>query len=180
MKLNYPIFEEKQFLGYNRIGMITRMILAGFCFLGYYWSENPKPVEISVFRIGSYPIENIEQSGRVFFFLGLIILAISILMMYVLHLQTRVYDDHIILDGFWGSRRVKIDLRSIHTVKKLRYKKNSFRRPVYNLYIKGIIKFYTSGDEFVEMKDKDGLTYRIGSQRAQELFRVINKQINIL
>ena len=98
--------------------------------------------------------------------------------MYVLHIQTTVYPNYLILSGFWGARKVKIDFNSIHTIKKLRYKKNIFRRPVYNLYIKEIVKFYTSGDSFIELKDRDGFTYRIGTQRPNELFKIINHQIN--
>jgi hypothetical protein len=63
----------------------------------------------------------------------------------------------------------------VHTIKKLRYKPNWFRRPVYNLHSNGIIRFYTGGDEFVELKDKDGLTYRIGSQYSEELAKIIAK-----
>jgi hypothetical protein len=171
------LYEEKQFLGNNRVSIMIRMSLTLFCFIGYYWSENPKPVEYKIFRIGSYPIENIPNSGQIFFVLGVLLILVSAFLVNVLHIQTRVYPNHIILDGFWTARKVKIDLRNIHTVKKMRYKPNSLRRPVYNLHIKGIIKFYTSGNEFVELKDKDGLVYRIGSQRAGELFKIVNQEV---
>lgn len=172
------IFEEKQYLGHNKFSIIIRMGLAFFCFIGYYWSENPKPVEVSGIYIVPYPVSSIPQSGQLFFILGMLILLISGLLVLVLHIQTRVYDSYILLDGFWNARRVKIDLRNIHTVKKMRYKKNSFRRPVYNLHMRGIIKFFTSGNEFVELRDKDGLIYRIGSQRAGELAKTIAKLLN--
>ncbi len=173
-----PIFEEKQYLGFNRVSIMTRMALALFCFVGYYWSENPKPVEFSMFRLGSYPIQNIPNSGQVFFILGFLLVLISCLLILVLHIHTRVYPTHIMLDGFWNARKVKIDLRNIHTIKKLRYKPNSLRRPVYNLHVKGVIKFFTSGNEFIELKDKEGLIYKIGSQRASELFKAINQQVS--
>jgi hypothetical protein len=124
------------------------------------------------------PVSNIPQSGQLFFILGMLILFISSLLVFVLHIQTRVYENYILLDGFWNARRVKIDLRNIHTVKKMRYKKNSLRRPVYNLHVRGIIKFFTTGHEFVELRDKDGLVYRIGSQRAAELAKTISKLLN--
>lgn len=174
------LFEEKQYLGHNKVSIMIRMVLALFCFMGYYWSENPKPVVVSGIHIGSYPIDQIQNSGQLFFILGLLILLISGMLVFVLHIQTKVYDTHIVLDGFWTARKVKIDLRSIHTVKKLRYRQNTLRRPVYNLHVRGIIKFFTSGYDFVELKDNDGLVYRIGSQRASELFKVINAQVNSL
>ncbi|MGZ3863308.1 MAG: hypothetical protein ACXVPN_12880 [Bacteroidia bacterium] len=172
-----PLYEEKQFLGTNRISVMLRTTFALLCFVGYYWSENPKPVDVSGFHIGPYPIYEIARSGRVFFILGIFIMLLSVVLMYVLHIHTLVYTDYLVLSGFWGSRKVKIDLRNVHTIKKLRYKKNVLRRPVYNLHIKGVVKFYTSGDDFIELKDKDGFTYRIGTQRPNELFKIINKQI---
>ena len=175
-----PLYEEKQFLGYNRVSTLIRTVLALLCFLGYYWSQNPKPVDLAVIRIGSYPVDEIPASGHIFFILGVFIMVLSVLLMYVLHIQTIVYSNYLMLSGFWGARKVKIDFSNIHTVKKLRYKKNSFRRPVYNLYIKEIVKFYTSGNNFIELKDKDGFTYRIGTQRPNELFKIINTQINII
>lgn len=171
------LFEEKQFLGHNPSSILIRMAIAGFCFLGYYWSENPMPVRISMIEIGSYPVQNIPDSGRIFFLLGLSILLFSALLVYVLHIHIRVYEHYMIVDGFWNARRVKIDLRNVYSIKKMRYKKNVLRRPVYNLYQKGIIKFYTSGEEFLEVKDKDGLIYRLGTQRSHELFKVLNRQI---
>ena len=172
------LYEEKQYLGHNRISAIIRTILALLCFVGYYWSENPKPVDVSVIHIGSYPVEEIPAAGHIFFVLGILIMLLSIILMYVLHIQTIVYPNYLMISGFWGARKIKIDLSNIHTIKKLRYKKNSFRRPVYNLYIKEIVKFYTSGNHFIELKDKDGFTYRIGTQRPNELFKIINHQIN--
>jgi hypothetical protein len=178
MQDNNPIFEEKQFLGHNKVSIMIRMVLALFCFVGYYWSQNPKPVEVSGIQIFSYPVGAIPRSGQLFFVMGIFILLLSALLVQVLHIKTRVYDTYIILDGFWNARRVKIDLRNIHTVKKMRYKKNSLRRPVYNLHNRGIIKFFTSGDEFIELRDKEGLVYRIGSQRAADLAKTINKVLN--
>jgi hypothetical protein len=172
------LYEEKQYLGHNRISAIIRTVLALLCFVGYYWSENPKPVDVSGIHIGSYPVEEIPASGHIFFVLGILIMLLSIILMYVLHIQTVVYQNYMMISGFWGARKIKIDFGNIHTIKKLRYKKNSFRRPVYNLFIKEIVKFYTSGDHFIELKDKVGFTYRIGTQRPNELFKIINHQIN--
>lgn len=156
--------------------MVVRTILAFFCFMGYYWSENPKPVEITFIRIGSYPIQHISNSGTVFFIIGMFVLLISVALTYVLHIHTRVYDDYLVIDGFWNARRVKIDLRSIAHIRRSRYKKNFFRRAVYNLHNKGIIRFYTSGTEFVQLTDKNGFIYRIGTQKSIELYRLLKSK----
>jgi len=171
------IFEEKQYMGHNRLSIMWRMVLALFCFIGYYWSENPKPVHVSVFYIGSYPIQDIPNSGKIFFLLGLIILVISATLTYILHIHTKVYDGYMIIDGFWNSRKVKIDLNTLSFIRKGRYKKNIFRRAVYNLHSKGIIRFYTSGEEFIELKDNAGFTYRIGTQRSEELLSLIKPKM---
>jgi hypothetical protein len=174
------IFEEKQYMGHNRLSIVIRLLLAMFCFIGYYWSQNPKPVQVSFFTIGSYPIQNPDQSGIIFFVLGLCILTFSAALTYVLHISTRVINGALILDGFWTARKVKIDLHSIVGIRKARYKKNLLRRSVYNLHNKGVIRFYTSGDDFIELTDKTGIVYRIGSQKVETLFQALKKEIKLV
>lgn len=177
MEIEKTIYDEKQFMGHNQLSIIWRTILTLFCFLGYYWSENPKPVSISGIHIGSYPVADLPNSGTVFFIVGLFILLLSVAFTYILHTHIRVYHDYFIIDGFWTARKVKVDLNSIIKIRKSRYKKNIFRRAVYNLHSRGIIKFYTSGRDFIELKDKAGFTYRIGTQRSAELYNLLKKQI---
>ncbi|MDO8998964.1 MAG: hypothetical protein Q7W45_04290 [Bacteroidota bacterium] len=175
---NEILFEEKQYMGHNRLSIVIRSLITLFCFVAYYWSENPKPVQLSFVKIGSYPIENTNESGLIFFIIGVCILIFSTVLTYILHIQTKVYNGFLILDGFWTARKVKIDLKNIVSMRKSRYKKNMLRRAVYNLHNKGVIRFYTSGEEFIELVDNDGFTYRIGSQKTQELFKTLKKQIN--
>ena len=58
------------------------------------------------------------------------------------------------------------------------YSKYILNRSVYNLHLKGTIRFYTRGVDAVELTDKDGLIYLIGSQKSEELARVINQELN--
>ena len=104
-------------------------------------------------------------------------LFLSVVLTYILHTHTKVYQSYMIIDGFWTARRVKINLDTITHIRKSRYKKHIFRRAVYNLHSRGIIRFFTSGNEFVEIKDNVGFTYRIGSQKTPELFQVLRVQI---
>lgn len=171
------LFEEKQYLGSNRSSLMRRIVLALFCFVAYYWSQNPKPVDVSVIHIGSYPVQNIENSGELFFVMGIFILLFSVLLVFMLHIRTTVTRSGIILDGLWTARKVKIDLGSIVSAQKVKFKNRLFQRPVYNLHFKGTITFFTSGTEAVELCDKDGLVYRIGSQRASELYEAIKKNL---
>ena len=169
------LFEEKQYLGYNKFSIIRRMVLSFFCFIAYYWSQNPKPVDVSGIHIGSYPID-VPHSGELFFMLGIIILIISGILIFVLHLHTTVTSTNIVLIGLWTKRLVKINRENIVDVKKVRYGNLNFLQPVYNLHYKGKIRFYTSGDEGVEITDKDGMVYRIGSHRASELLLALRSE----
>ena len=152
-------FIEKQYLGLNKMSLTRRMSLAIFCFVAYYWRENH------------------EKSGDLYFFLGIAIMMISILLLFILHFKTQVKNGSIILDGLWTSRKIKIDTGSIVTAKKVQYSKYFLNRAVYNLHLKGTIRFYTRGIDAVELIDKDGLVYLIGSQKSEELTRVIQKKL---
>lgn len=174
------LFEEKQYMGYNKYSILRRTVLALFCFVAYYWSENPKPVDVSVIHIGAYPVESIDHSGQLFFLMGIAILLISALLIFVLHIRTEVTESSIILDGLWTARKVKINIDSIVSVEKVRYGTYFLSRPVYNLHQNGTIRFYTSGNEAVELTDKEGLKYIIGSQKSQELVDVIRKRLEKL
>jgi hypothetical protein len=152
-------FIEKQYLGLNKMSLTRRMALAIFCLVAYYWFENH------------------DKPGEIYFFIGIGIMIISILLLFVLHFKTQVKNGSIILDGLWTSRKVKIDTASIISAKKVQYSKYFLNRAVYNLHLKGTIRFYTRGIDAVELTDKDGLVYLIGSQKPEELARVIQKKL---
>ena len=83
-----------------------------------------------------------------------------------------------IFDGLWTARKVKIDINSLVDVKKIKYSRFFLNKSVYNLHYKGKIRFFTRGKDAVQLTDNDGQIYIIGSQRAKELVRVINKKFN--
>ena len=152
-------FNEKQYLGYNKFSFFRRMILALFCFIAYYWSEDQ------------------NKSGDIFFIIGCLVIAFSAILIFVLHFETKVQNNSLILDGLWTARKVKIDLSSIKEVKKINYSRFFFNQSVYNLHNKGTIRFFTRGKECVQLIDKDGLIYLIGSQKIDELIRVLKIEI---
>ena len=152
-------FIEKQYLGLNKMSLTRRMSLAIFCLVAYYWRENH------------------DKAGELYFFIGIAIMIISIILVFILHFETKIKNGSIILDGLWTSRKIKIDTLSIVTVKRVKYSKYILNRAVYNLHLKGTIRFYTRGVDAVELTDKDGLIYLIGSQKAEELTRVIKNKL---
>jgi hypothetical protein len=163
------LFEEKQYLGYNKFSIIRRMVLSLFCFFGYYWSQNPKPVTVSGIEIGSYPADHIPNSGELFFLVGVIILIFSVILIFVLHLHTQLTSSNLLLIGLWTKRMVKINLSDLREARVVKLKRLTFKQPVYNLHYRGKIRFYTSGNHALELKDKDGLMYRIGTHKPYEL-----------
>ena len=84
----------------------------------------------------------------------------------------------IILDGLWTSRKVKININSIKSCQKVSYSKFFLNRSVYNLHYKRSIRFFTRGNDAVQLTDKDGQIYLIGSQKVEELERSINNIIS--
>jgi hypothetical protein len=169
------LFDEKQYLGYNKYSIVRRTIFAIFCFVLYYWSENPKAVNVGAISIGPYPVQHIERSGQLFFLFGLGVLFLSILLIFVLHLHTRVSTSGVSLSGFWMSRRVFIPVSELKGAKKVRFKETIVNHPSYHHYFKGKIRFYSRGNEAVDVTRNDGLIYRIGSQRAGELLAAIRE-----
>ena len=153
-------FIEKQDLGLNKMSLSRRIALAIFCLVADYWREKH------------------DKAGELYFFIGIAIMVISMILIFILHFETKIKNGSIILDGLWTSRKIKIDSASIVSAKKVKYSKYFLNRSVYNLHVKGTIRFYTRGIDAVELTDKDGLIYLIGSQKASELVRVIQNKLS--
>lgn len=166
------IFEEKQYLGYNKYSVIRRMTFSIFCFLAYYFSGH-EVVASSVMG----QLADIENTGDLFFLMGILILVWSTFLIFVLHIKTQVFKGYIVIDGLWTSRKVKIDLSGIKSVSIKPYSKYLLNRPVYNLHRRGKIKFFTQGNDAVELTDKEGLIYLIGTQQAIQLKTSISDQL---
>jgi hypothetical protein len=150
------LFQEKQYLGYNKYSILRRMVLAIFCFVAYYFTEKR------------------EDNADLLFLLGVVLLTVSIVTLFILHIKTTVYNTRLELDGLWSTKKVKIDLKNIIKVEKVQYSNYMLNNPVYNLHIKGTIRFYSSGNSAVQLTDKEGLIYKIGTQQQESLFQAIN------
>lgn len=155
-------FHEKQYLGNNKFNLFIRLIIATACISSYYSPSSA---------------DKLDDTSGLFLLIGISVLAVSVGLFMVLHIKTEIVDDSLILDGFWTTRKVKIDLNNIVKTEVVKYSKILFNRPVYNLHIRGRVKFFTYGNLAVELTDKDGLVYRIGSQRFEELNKIIKEKI---
>lgn len=154
------LFEERQYFGLNKYSMLRSLVLSLFCFVAYYYTEDR------------------EQNADLLFLAGIILMVITLLSIFILHLHTRIYLNCIELDGLWTTRKVKIDLASLTKIEKTSYSTYILNNPVYNLHRKGTVKFYTSGRDAIRLTDKDGLEYLIGTHKQEEFFRIVNAQIN--
>jgi|TARA_B110000908_G_scaffold168159_1_gene222501 hypothetical protein len=152
-------FHEKQYLGYSKYSNLRRIILALFFFIAYYFSKPGL------------------ESTNLLFYLGSGTLLLSGVLMYVLHLETTLSNGSLIFDGLWTARKVKVEMSSIVSVEQIIYSNIYVRRAVYNLHRKGRIHFYTRGKEAILLTDKDGLEYVVGTQRPEELFELIKKEL---
>ncbi len=150
-----PIYEEKQYLGFNRLSMIRRLLLTLFSFGIYWWKKMH------------------SQNGDLFFWLGIGIILLSILLLFVLHLRIRVFKHRLEITGLWTGKPVIIDLMNARSVIRLRYSKYHLNNPVFNLKWKGSVKFYTDGDEAIEITDREGTPFRIGSHSPGELEKIL-------
>lgn len=153
-------FYERQFLGYNRFSLIRRMTVMLFCFLFYYVSD-----------------EN-DNTRDLFFLLGIVLLVISAAAMLISHLETRIEGSYLKLDGPMTFRKVSLDLSGIKGVQIQPYSKFLLNRPVFNLHRADGIRFYTHGKWCVEFVTRKDETIRLGTQKPEELKRVLVEFVN--
>jgi len=152
-------FLEKQYIGRDYIRICIRLVLAAFCFAAYVYERDR------------------DRTQDLFLVVGFGIIGISILLLFLIHYKTIIDNKSIILDGLWTAKKVKIDLNSIVSVRKDRYNNFLFNNPVYNLHRKGSIRFYASGKDAIVLTDRDGLEYFIGTQRPNEMYLVIQAEM---
>jgi len=178
-------FLEKQYIGYNRLSILLRLLLMLCCFTGYYWSENPNPVvtRIGDIRIGSYPGKDLPQSGELFFLMGCALGVWSIALLFVPHVRIEISEGMIKLQGRWGSRRSQFPVSEVVFVRCVEVPYSEIQRPLLSQKNKGQLRYYTWGDEAVEISLRSGLRLVVGTQRASELvaaLRQANPEVGLL
>jgi hypothetical protein len=156
-----PIYEEKQYLGFNRLSMLRRLLFMLFCFGVYWWKKLQ------------------GQNGDLFFWLGVGIIILSMLLLFTLHLRIRVFNNRLEMTGLWTSKPVIIQVKDIRTIVRTRYSKYHLNNPVFNLKWKGSVKFYTDGNEAIEVTDQTGCPFRIGTSMPGELEKALKQVVPI-
>lgn len=152
-------FEEKQFIGANKSTLSLRIFMALFCFVAYYFTDVP------------------EINGDLLFFMGIAILLISVILLFVTHIHTRIFDNVILLETFWSKRKVEIPVNTLIKAERTQYSQYIINNLAYNLHRSGIVKFYTGGREALRLTDKSGMVYLIGTNKPEEFLRVVLEQM---
>lgn len=156
---NRYAFFEKQYIGRDYIRICIRLVMAAFCFAAYVYERDR------------------DNTQDLFLVVGFGIIGVSILLLFLIQYKTTIDDKKIIIDGLWSAKKVVIDLNSIVKVRKDTYSSYLLNNPVYNLHRKGSIRFYSSGKDAVVLTDRDGLEYYIGTQRPNEMYLVIQQEM---
>jgi hypothetical protein len=150
-------YHEKQYLGYNRFGIISRTVIALFCLVFYYASEAQ------------------DQMKNLFFLLAIVILGVSLLSLLIQHLETRLDGNTLTLIGPMTFRKVNIDLDGLKSVEVEPYSRLRLNRPMFNLHRNGSVRFFTYGKWCVVIKTKEDEVIRLGTQRPNGLKEILNR-----
>lgn len=154
----HPDFHERQYLGFNRFGLVRRIVIVLFCFVFYLVSE-----------------DTTGNTADLFFYLGLIILAMSAGAMLVSHLDTTLTGTTLKLVGPMTFRQVEMDIKGITEINVKPYSNFLMSRPMFNLHRKDARRFYTHGKWCVEFTTSEGETVLLGSQRPKELKQALEE-----
>ena len=157
---NRYAFFEKQYIGRDYIRICIRLIMAAFCFAAYVYERDR------------------DNTQDLFLVVGFGIIGVSIALLFLIQYKTKIDKKRIVIEGLWSAKRVEIDLNTIKAVRKDTYSNYFFNNPVYNLHRRGSIRFYSSGKDVVVLTDNDGFQYYIGTQRPNEMYLVIQAEMN--
>lgn len=151
------LFKEKQHIGFNGFSILRRMVLAIFCFIAYYYSEGR------------------EENADLLFLLGIILLVVSVLLLFIVHLKTYIYQDKIVVKGLFSSKVITIQMNDIKEFEMINYPGSLLEPYTFNLHGEGQIKFYTHGNYAMKLVTQDGNNYIIGTNKPIEFLSILNK-----
>lgn len=152
-------FHEKQYLGFNRFGLVRRIVIMAFCFAFYFASGEE------------------AKNGELFFYLGMFILVLSGLALLIQHLETIVKDGKLHLIGPMTFKKVAFDISEIDSIEIAPYSKFLMNRPMFNLHRRGQLRFYTHGNMCVRITLKDGQLIKLGTQRPDALKKALDAHL---
>ena len=148
-------FHEKQYLGYNRFGIIRRTVIVLFCLGIYYFNGENGP------------------DRNVFFLLAIVVLVLSMVSLLIKHLDTKISGSELTLLGPMTHKRVELDLIGTKNIEITPFSPFLLNRPIFNLHRKETLRFFTHGKWSVEFTTSEGKVVRLGTQRPFVLKQAI-------
>jgi hypothetical protein len=155
---HYDYF-ERQYLGFNRFGLVRRMVIAIFCLVFYFVSDES------------------VLNRNLFFYIGLFVLALSAGALLMKHLETSLLDGKLKIKGTMTSKEVEFEVTELQSVQVLPYSRFVMNRPMFNLHRRGQLRFYTHGTMAVRFTLKDGQVVKLGTQRPEALKDALSKHL---
>jgi len=170
---------ERQYLGQNKLFIIIRLLMMLFCFTGYYWSENPKPVYtlIGNFRIGSYPAGDIPNSGEAFFLLGLLVLVLTLVLLFIPHLTISSDNNSLRVTRFAGKKSYVIPFEQLTHIRHVQLHNHLLLRPAFTIYPAESTRFFTGENDALELQTREGKRITIATSRPLELILFLQQQV---
>jgi len=151
------LFKENQNVGFNGFSILRRMVLAIFCFIAYYYSEGR------------------EENADLLFLLGIILLIVSGILLFIVHLRTRIDETKVLIKGLLSSKSIQIKKDDIIEYELINYPGGLFEPYTFNLHNDGMIKFYTHGNYAMKIITKDNNTFVIGTNKPIEFIAALKK-----
>jgi hypothetical protein len=170
---------ERQFLGQNKLYIIIRLMLMLFCFIGYYWSENPKPVytQIGNIRIGSYPAKDLPNSGELFFILGIFLLLLSLLLMFIPHITISSENKVLRISRFANKNHYLISFSDITHARVIHLRNHLFLRPSFSMHPVESTRFFTAENTAIELQTSSKTRILLATQRPGELLALLREKV---
>lgn len=154
-------YSERQYLGFNRFGLIRRMVIMLFCFVFYFVSDEA------------------ALNRDLFFYIGLFVLVLSAGALLINHLTTQIKDGKLRLIGPMTFKEVEFDLKNLREVEIRPYSRFVMNRPMFNWHRKGQLRFYTHGSMCILFKMEDGQVVKLGTQRPDALKAALGKYLPV-
>lgn len=157
---NNWLFEEKQYAGFNSYSIARRMVLAIFCFVAFYYTENRM------------------ENADLLFLIGIFILIISIVLLFIKFLHIAVDNEKLYLNGMWSSKKIIIPISDIVSAEKTLYSRYHLNNPKFNVHEGNVTQFYSGGKDAVKITLVNDNILLIGTGRADELSNLLNRLAN--
>jgi len=141
------LFNETQYLGRNMYGLARRMVIALFCLIAHFITDER------------------DDTAGLFFIVGSATLLLSLILLFVPYYTIKLDQEYLTLKST-GRKEVKIPLRVITNMEITSYNRYHLNNPVFNVLDIAEYKFYAEGRKALVVNLEGGNVFRIGCRDA--------------